>query len=457
MNVLRPGLVLKDRYVLTEQRGRNAGRQTWLAHDSQTDTPVIVKLLTFGGDVQWDDLKLFEREAQVLQQLNHPRIPQYLDYFALDDRTLWFGLVQVYIPGETLKQSLEREVKWLVADLVRFAKEVLDILIYLHELQPPLLHRDIKPSNLILGTDNHLYLVDFGSVQDKAAAEGKTFTVTGTYGYAPIEQFGGRAVPASDLYGLGATLIHLATGQMPADLPQDERGRIAFRDAASLPNHLATWLEVLTDPLVKKRYPSARAALAALEDLSAAARAVQPRKTSVVPGFATRIQITATEEVLTILVPAKLRGPQINLDSNVAVAVLCVLLVLGLLVLSPSLVKYMPFLVVVPIALIFGVDAAANGFTDEKAIFNRQIFRIERNFLGLFRIVQTGVTRDIQYVVGSSTGQNKNGTPLGIQVVMQTPDRRYHLGRRSMMGSTLSEREAAWLMRILQDWLAIEA
>ncbi|HAN45010.1 MAG TPA: serine/threonine protein kinase [Cyanobacteria bacterium UBA8156] len=457
MNAIRSGLVLKDRYVLTELLGRNAGRQTWQATDRQTEESVIVKLLTFGGDVQWDDLKLFEREAQVLQQLNHLRIPQYLDYFALDDRTLWFGLVQAYIPGETLKQGMDRGAKWLVADLVRFAKEILDILIYLHELQPPLLHRDIKPSNLILGTDNCLYLVDFGSVQDKAAAEGKTFTVTGTYGYAPIEQFGGRAVPASDLYGLGATLIHLATGRSPVDLPQDDRGRIAFREATSLPNHLATWLEVMTDPLAKKRYPSARAALAALEDLSTAARAVQPRKTSVVPGFATRIQVTAAEDVLAIAIPAKLRGLQINLDPNMAVAAICVLLLLGLFTLSPALLRYMPFLVVVPIALIFVVDAGANGFTDEKATFNRQVFRIERNFLGVFRIVQTGVTRDIQYVVGSSTGQNKNGTPLGIQVVMQTPDRRYYLGRRSFMGSTLSEREAAWLMRILQDWLALES
>ncbi|NJK59662.1 MAG: hypothetical protein HC918_04585 [Oscillatoriales cyanobacterium SM2_1_8] len=139
-----------------------------------------------------------------------------------------------------------------------------------------------------------------------------------------------------------------------------------------------------------------------------------------------------------------------------AVGIACGVLVLGVLALSPALLRYLPFLAVVPIALIFGVDAAANGFTDEKAMFNRQIFRIERNFLGLFRMVQTGVTRDIQYVVGSSTGQTKNGTPLGIQVVLQTPNRRYHLGRRSLMGSTLSEREAAWLMRVLQDWLALE-
>jgi serine/threonine protein kinase len=84
--MLQIGQILHDRYQLQQKLGQNAGRQTWLAHDLQAhdlqaDTvqpqPVVVKLLSFGGDVQWDDLKLFEREAQVLKQLNHPRIPQY--------------------------------------------------------------------------------------------------------------------------------------------------------------------------------------------------------------------------------------------------------------------------------------------------------------------------------------------------------------------------------------------
>lgn len=74
------------------------------------------------------------------------------------------------------------------------------------------MHRDIKPSNLIWGEDQHVYLVDFGAVQAQAAVTGVTFTVVGTSGYAPLEQFWGRAVAASDLYALGATLIHLLTG-----------------------------------------------------------------------------------------------------------------------------------------------------------------------------------------------------------------------------------------------------
>ena len=83
---------LKERYQLQTQLGLNSGRQTWLAHDLDVNHElVVVKLLTFDGDVQWEDLKLFERKAQVLKQLNHPhhpRIPKYGDYFAITRRCI---------------------------------------------------------------------------------------------------------------------------------------------------------------------------------------------------------------------------------------------------------------------------------------------------------------------------------------------------------------------------------
>ncbi len=225
--------ILQDRYQIQRQLGNNGIRQTWLARDlnaaNEEETAVVVKLLAFGGTVQWDDLKLFEREAQILKQLNHPRIPRYIDSFCIDDRTLWFGLVQEYIPGESLKEKLAAGQRFSEKRTRKIAVEILKILIYLHELNPGVLHRDIKPSNLIWGEDNQIYLIDFGAVQDKAAKEGVTFTVVGTYGYAPMEQFGGRAVPASDLYAMGASLIHLLTGISPSDLPQQEL-RIQFTD-----------------------------------------------------------------------------------------------------------------------------------------------------------------------------------------------------------------------------------
>lgn len=269
MTLLQPQEIIHQRYQLERQLGSNAGRETWLAQDLQADGEmVVVKLLTIGGNVQWEDLKLFEREAKILQQLNHEHIPKYRDYFSIDDRYLWFGLVQEYIQGQSLRDYLTQGYRFSAAQVKQMAIAILEILIYLHELNPQVLHRDLKPSNLILtgnleqnADDWNIYLVDFGSVQDSATAEGKSFTVVGTYGYTPIEQYGGRAVAASDLYALGATMIHLLTGISPADLPQDDDGRVVFRDRTSASADLVQWIQNLVEPMVKKRYGSARIAL----------------------------------------------------------------------------------------------------------------------------------------------------------------------------------------------------
>ncbi|QLE39286.1 serine/threonine protein kinase [Nostoc sp. C052] len=266
--MLQPEQILQDRYQIQRQLGNNGIRQTWQALDLQAsngeNSIVVVKLLAFGGSVQWDDLKLFEREAQILKQLNHPRIPQYIDYFCIDDRTLWFALIQEYIPGESLKEKLALGKRFSEKRARKIAVEVLNILTYLHELNPRVLHRDIKPSNLIWGEDNRIYLVDFGAVQDKAAREGVTFTVVGTYGYAPMEQFGGRAVPASDLYALGATLIHLLTGTSPSDLPQQDL-RLQFTDRVNLSPSFVSWLQKLIEPAPEQRFTSANQAINALK------------------------------------------------------------------------------------------------------------------------------------------------------------------------------------------------
>lgn len=105
--------ILQDRYQLQHQYGRTAaGRQTWLAMDQETQEEVIIKLLAFSPQMAWEELKLFEREAQVLQALNHPRIPHYRDYFSIDQNLggglPWFGLVQDYIPGSSLQDLLEK-------------------------------------------------------------------------------------------------------------------------------------------------------------------------------------------------------------------------------------------------------------------------------------------------------------------------------------------------------------
>ena len=274
--------VLSDRYEVQQLLAKKAGRRTLLARDLVSSELVVIKLLSFSSDFEWDDLKLFEREAETLKSLSHPSIPGYLDYFEVNSPSLkGFALVQTYIPAQTLEQHLKAGRTFTEVEVTQVAKALLEILIYLHGQKPPVIHRDIKPSNILLSLDaerqavkprsgnsvvNQLYLVDFGSVQTLVASEGGTMTVVGTYGYMPPEQFGGRTVPASDIYSLGATLIYSVTGVHPADLPQKDF-RIQFEQAANLSPVLRDWLRWTIEPNLERRLTSAREALAALENL----------------------------------------------------------------------------------------------------------------------------------------------------------------------------------------------
>ncbi|HEY9651841.1 MAG TPA: serine/threonine-protein kinase, partial [Coleofasciculaceae cyanobacterium] len=308
--MLQAQQVLQERYQLQRQLGRTAaGRQTWLATDLESSESVTLKLLAFAPQMQWEELKLFEREARVLQALNHPRIPRYRDYFSLDQQTgagiPWFGLVQDYIPGFSLQELLEQGKRFREEQVRGIAIDILKLLIYLHELSPPVLHRDIKPSNLILGDDQEIYLVDFGAVQAQAAVTGVTFTVVGTSGYAPLEQFWGRAVAASDLYALGATLIHLLTGTSPADLPQKE-SRIQFSDRVSLKSSFVHWIETMTEIAIEKRYSNARQALDALkfQQVKPSVPKNRPKLRKIPKPKHTYIKVDKSADYLKIVVPA---------------------------------------------------------------------------------------------------------------------------------------------------------
>ncbi|MEA5623653.1 serine/threonine-protein kinase [Nostoc sp. UHCC 0251] len=298
------GEILDERYEVQQLLGKKAGRRTLLARDLQTQELVVIKLLSFGDDFEWDDLKLFEREAETLKNLAHPLIPRYLNYFEVNLPTIkGFALVQTYIPAKTLEQYLQSGRTFTEAEVKQIAKALLEILIYLHELHPPVIHRDIKPSNILLGERSgnnvgQVYLVDFGSVQTVLATESGTRTVVGTYGYMPPEQFGGRTVAASDLYSLGATLIYLMTGNHPADLPQKDF-RIQFEQAANVSPSFSKWLKWMIEPSLERRFSSATQAIAALE---------KPQATNL-PALVvskpdgSKIQLTKNGDSLEIIIP----------------------------------------------------------------------------------------------------------------------------------------------------------
>lgn len=463
--MLEVGNTVGDRYILEHRLGRNAGRQTWLARDLNTAAKerVVIKFLAFGGDIQWEDLKLFEREAQTLKQLDHPRIPQYKDYFSIDDRILWFALVQQYIPGSSLKQLLAEGKRFTESEISNIAREVLKILIYLHSLNPPLLHRDIKPGNLVLD-ECRVYLVDFGAVQDCAATEGATFTVVGTYGYAPIEQFGGRTVPASDLYALGATLIHLLTRTSPAQLPQQEL-KIQFRERASVTNKLASWLEKMTAPAIEKRFSSAEQALKGLnsQDLNRESQGafVNFRRELLKP-IDTEIRLNRSPELLTITIP--MRGETVIKDKNFTIWVrLALLIVFCGSIPSIILFKMLPFviigmagfaLVLMPIGVAIGYTMLKYFFSTTKLSLDTKKFEIESRFLWSNQR-QRGLTNRIQDVSVNYVANARNSSEmLPSSLVINTTSAFSNRFNRYLFGQSLTEAELIWLAREIRDWLA---
>ena len=454
--MLQPQQLLQQRYQLQQKLGRTAaGRQTWLAKDLSSQELVIVKLLAFNPQMEWDELKLFEREARVLQALNHPHIPRYRDYFSLDrDRPMgdgvpWFGLVQDYIPGYSLQELLEGGKHFTEKQVRIIAERVLEILIYLHELSPPVLHRDIKPSNLILGDDGYIYLVDFGAVQARAAVTGVTFTVVGTSGYAPLEQFWGRAVAASDLYALGATLIHLVTGANPADLPIKD-SRIQFRDRLSLDSYFVSWLEMITEITLEKRFSSAKQALEALNSgqICSASTIQQSLAKKIDKPQDSRIELRKSAEKLQIRIPGffEILEKRNKFSSRVY---LIFWLSVEIILVSRFLLGFFKPSIGSPIMHVFFIFFATLPllipFVQTYISFSRTSFQ-RKTLLKtrLFRLTLNQQRETIENILGVFlyiTDKQGFGVKLRSKTEMHT------------IFSGLSEIESAWLAQEIQEWL----
>ncbi len=464
--MLQPEQILDQRYQLKQKLSQAPGRQTWLAEDISLQPPelVVVKLLAFGaGTTQWEDLKLFEREAQVLRQLDHPQIPKYRESFSIAEPQQWFGLVQDYIPGQSLKQLLEQGKHFRERQVLQIAVNLLHLLIYLHELSPPVLHRDIKPSNLIWGKDNFIYLVDFGAVQNRAAREGTTFTVVGTYGYAPLEQFGGRAVPASDLYGLGATLIHLLTGVCPAELPQKDL-RIQFADRVSLNPSFVRWIEKLVEPDVSKRFQTARQALEALR--SPTAERLEPNQKALTAGEAqslkralaenemrslqppldTRLEVYQTPDELTIKIPGSSSWELLLLLPPLGI----VLVALGQVLPFPSALTVDLGMLVLFLGIAGSVVSLTYwNFLPTLVHFDRQRFSISKRLFQIGVPLSSGPTVAIAKVFHTLKMFSHGKTACEERVVMlQTATGEEFFGRG------LSHEECSWLVDVIQQWFA---
>jgi hypothetical protein len=219
---------------------------------------VAVKELSLARVRDWKSVELFRREATVLAGLDHPGVPHLVEYFEEERAGItFFYLVQELVAGESLAVGLRRGARWNETQARVLAAKVLVILEYLHGLSPPVIHRDLKPSNILQRPDGGVMLVDFGLVRDVARPEGGSTVSAGTPGYAPLEQFAGRAVPATDLYALGATLVALLARREPVDLLSPRTQRLEFHEHVTVSASLARILERLLEPDPTRRYDSA--------------------------------------------------------------------------------------------------------------------------------------------------------------------------------------------------------
>lgn len=291
--------LLHDRYELGETLS-SAGA-TRLATDRETGERCVVKELTLGRVSDWKQIDLFEREANALGQLSHAGVPRLIDSFQTDGAHPNFYIVQSFTDGESLARVVE--VGGLAEDdVIAAAKGVLAILEYLQGFSPPVLHRDITPYSIIRRPDGAFALVDFGSVQVELRGTMGGSTIVGTSGYMAPEQLMGRAVPASDVYALGMTLIELMTGFSPSELPMD---RMKPRWRHHAPGHSERLLDIvdrMVEPNREKRF----------EDASATLRAFGSKNGAVVRGndtlLATRpsetdIGVERTAKKLVVTVP----------------------------------------------------------------------------------------------------------------------------------------------------------
>jgi len=246
------GEIIAERYRIIEVLGQGGVGTTYSAEDLNNGQHVALKALSLKGMSSWKTSELFEREARVLSVLDHPGIPQYIDYFQVETETnRRFYIAQQLAPGKSLAILVESGWRTKVAEIKDIAIQILEILVYLHQQTPPVIHRDIKPQNVIRDEKGRVFLVDFGAVQDTYHSTfARNSTVVGTFGYMAPEQFRGQAVPTTDIYGLGATLLFLLTHRSPADLPQD-RLKLDFRSRVQISEEFADILEKMLEPDVE--------------------------------------------------------------------------------------------------------------------------------------------------------------------------------------------------------------
>lgn len=221
--MLTIGSVIDGKYKILNKIGQGGMSVVYLAMNEKANKQWAIK------EIRKDGVKDFQVvkqslivETDLLKKLDHPNLPSIVDIIE-DDNT--FLIVMDYVEGRSLEKELEEYGAQRQDKVIEWAKQLCDVLIYLHSRKPPIIYRDLKPENIMLRPDGKVMLIDFGTAREFKERNVSDTVCLGTVGYAAPEQFGGQGQTdaRTDIYGLGATLFHLLTGQSPCEPPYEMR------------------------------------------------------------------------------------------------------------------------------------------------------------------------------------------------------------------------------------------
>ena len=215
--MLEIGSLLDGKYKILNEIGHGGMSVVYLALNERANKTWAVKeVRKDGGNDTTVVSQNLVAETEMLKKLDHPNLPSIIDVIDKDDS---FIIVMDYIEGNSLQDLIDTDGPQHPEKVIEWAKQLCDVLGYLHSRRPPIIYRDMKPANVMLRPTGDVTLIDFGTAREYKYANQADTTYLGTRGYAAPEQFGGRGQTdaRTDIYTLGATMYHLITGYSPAD------------------------------------------------------------------------------------------------------------------------------------------------------------------------------------------------------------------------------------------------
>ena len=261
--MLQIGSLVDGKYKILNKVGQGGMSVVYLAMNEKANKQWAVKEVRKDGVLDFEAVKQgLVAETDILKKLDHPNLPSIVDVIDTDEA---FIIIMDYIQGNSLSKALQEFGAQPQENVIEWAKQLCDVLGYLHSQNPPIIYRDMKPANIMLKPDGNVTLIDFGTAREYKEKNLADTTCLGTIGYAAPEQFGGmgQTDARTDIYCLGATLYHLVTGMNPCEPPYE------IKPIRQINPNLSSGLERIIQKCTQRdpndRYQSAAELMYALE------------------------------------------------------------------------------------------------------------------------------------------------------------------------------------------------